>query len=293
MSGVTNDRLLLDAPSLVYRAFFALPKTIAAPDGQPVNAVRGFMEMATRLLVDRRPAGMVAVLDNDWRPQFRVDAYPGYKSERPDEPEELGPQFDILVRVLDAAGLPRAEASGLEADDVIATLIERKPKNERAVVVTGDRDLLCLVRDPDVTLLFTLRGVSRLKEFDESAVVDEYGIRPQLYTDFATMRGDPSDGLPGVAGVGPKKAAQLLATYGSLDDIMNHAGDLQPRLAQSFTEARSYLEAMRTVVPLIKDADIDMTEARAPDDDDLRAVAERYNLGSSAMRLAQALRGER
>lgn len=290
---MTSDRLLLDAPSLIYRAFFALPTTIAAPDGQPVNAVRGFMEMATRLLIDRRPAGMVAVFDNDWRPRFRVDAYPGYKADRPDEPEELGPQFDILARVLDAAGLVRAEADGLEADDVIATLVERKAPDERSVVVTGDRDLICLVRDPDVAMLFTVRGVSQLREFDEAAVVEDYGIRPQLYLDFAMMRGDPSDGLPGVVGVGPKKAAALLAEHGTLDGVLDHLDELSPKLSASFAEARDYLQAMRTVVPLVTDAHVEMTQGGEPDEDELRDLAERYNLGSSAVRLAQALRGER
>lgn len=290
---MTSDRLLLDAPSLIYRAFFALPTTIAAPDGQPVNAVRGFMEMATRLLIDRRPAGMIAVFDNDWRPRFRVDAYPGYKADRPDEPEELGPQFDILARVLDAAGLVRAEADGLEADDVIATLVERKAPDERSVVVTGDRDLICLVRDPDVALLFTVRGVSQLREFDEAAVVEDYGIRPQLYLDFAMMRGDPSDGLPGVVGVGPKRAAALLADHGTLDGVLDHLDELSPKLSASFAEARDYLQAMRTVVLLVTDAQVEMTQGGEPDEDELRDLAERYNLGSSAVRLAQALRGER
>ena len=289
MSGVTHDRLLLDAPSLVYRAFFALPKTIVAPFGQPVNAVRGFMEMTTRLLIDRQPSAILAAFDNDWRPDFRVAAFPGYKAERPDEPEELGPQFDILARVLDAAGLPRAEADGLEADDVIATLVQRKPSDERAVVVTGDRDLIGLVRDPDVSLLFTVRGVSQLREFDESAVVEDYGIRPQQYAEFAMLRGDPSDGLPGVAGVGPKKAAQLLRDYGSVAAAVDNADEMTPKLSANLKASGEYLEAMRTVIPLVVDAEVELTERRAPDEDELRDLAERYNLGSSAARLAHAL----
>jgi 5'-3' exonuclease len=292
MSGVTNDRLLLDAPSLVYRAFFALPQTITAPSGQPVNAVRGFMEMCTRLLLDRGPSAMVAVFDNDWRPSFRVAAYPGYKAERPDEPEELGPQFDILARVLDAAGLVRAEADGLEADDVIATLVARKQPDERAVVVTGDRDLICLVRDPDVSLLFTLRGVRQLKEFDEAAVLEDYGIRPQQYVEFAMLRGDPSDGLPGIVGIGPKRAAQLLNQYGSVQGLLDHADRQTPKLSENLRDASEYLDAMRTVVTLIDDAEVEMTEQHQPDDDELRELAERFNLGSSAARLAHALRPE-
>lgn len=289
MSGVTNDCLLLDAPSLVYRAFFALPQTIAAPSGQPVNAVRGFMEMVTRLLIDRCPSGIVVVLDNDWRPTFRVAAYAGYKAERPDEPEELGPQFDILARVLDAAGIVRAEADGLEADDVIATLVARKARDERAVIVTGDRDLICLVRDPDVSLLFTLRGVRQLKEFDETAVVEDFGIRPQKYVEFSMLRGDPSDGLPGVVGIGPKKAAQLLNRYDSVQGLLDHADRQTPKLAANLRASSGYLEAIRTVVTLVDDADVEMTEPHRPDEPELRELAERYNLGSSAARLAHAL----
>ena len=287
------DRFLLDAPSLVYRAFFAWPKTITAPDGKPVNAVRGFMEMVTRLLVDRRPETIVAVFDNDWRPQFRVDAYPGYKSERPDEPEELTQQFRILTDVLDAAGIARAEANGLEADDVIATLVTHKQSDEGAVVVTGDRDLLCLVRDPDVRLFFTVRGVTEMREFDESEVEKDYGIKPHQYIDFATMRGDPSDGLPGVSGIGPKRAAELLQQHGSLSRIMSEINHLSPRLRKSFEEARAYLSAMATVVPLVTDADVEATEAGSPDEEALKELAGRYNLGASAARLGQALSGAR
>ena len=287
------ERFLLDAPSLIYRAFFALPKTITSPRGEPVNAVRGFMEMVTRLLVDRRPSEIVGVFDNDWRPQFRVDAYPGYKSDRPEEPPELSPQFGIVARVLDAAGIVRAEAEGLEADDVIATLVESKPDDERAVVVTGDRDLLCLVRDPDVRLLFTVRGVSQLRGFDGAEVRKDYGIPPQLYIDFATLRGDPSDGLPGVSGIGPKRAASLLTEHGTLRDILDDLDKLPPKVAASFEEARPYLAAMEQVVPLVKDAPIAATEPHSPDDDALQKLADRYGLRSSTIRLAQALRKER
>jgi 5'-3' exonuclease len=287
------ERFLLDAPSLVYRAFFAWPQTITAPDGRPVNAVRGFMEMTTTLLVDRRPEEVVAVFDNDWRPAFRVAAYAGYKADRPDEPEALGPQFDILAQVLDAAGIARAEAHGLEADDVIATLVEQKRPDQRAVIVTGDRDLLCLVRDPDVGLLFTVRGVSQVREFDEAEVERDYGIGPRLYIDFATMRGDPSDGLPGVPGIGPKRAAELLRRYGSLEGVLGDLHLLPPKLAATFEQARDYLAAMATVVPLIRDADVELTDRHALDDGALRELAGRYNLGGSATRLGQALRGNR
>ena len=285
--------LYLDAPSLVYRAFFALPKTITDPRGRPVNAVRGFMEMCTRLLVDHRPERMIAVFDESWRPAFRVDAWPGYKAQRPDEPEEITTQIDILGEVLAAAGVVYAQSQGLEADDVLATMIERKPSDEMAAVVSGDRDLLCLVRDPDVTLLFPVRGVAELQEFDEKAVKAKYGVAPHLYPDLATMRGDPSDGLPGVPGVGPKRATELLDRYSSIEGILDSLDRLPPKLAEAFDASREYLDAMRTVVGLVRDAKIDATDAHEPDLNALADLAAEYNLGSSAMRLAQALSGER
>lgn len=292
-NGVMSRSFYLDAPSLVYRAFFALPKTLRAPDGRSVNAVRGFMEMVTRLIVDHRPDEVVAAFDADWRPAFRVEAYAGYKSERPEDPEELPPQFPILAEVLDAAGLVRVEAAGLEADDVLATLIARKPKELFAEIVTGDRDLLVLVRDPDVRLLYPVRGVSELQEFDEAAVKDKYGIAPQRYSQFAMLRGDPSDGLPGVAGIGPVRAAKLLDEHGSIESILEHVGDLPPKQAGAFEDALAYLEAMKTVVSLVNDAELESTEGHSPHAGEMERLAREYNLGSSAARLGQALRGDR
>jgi 5'-3' exonuclease len=287
------DCFYLDAPSLVYRAFFAWPQTITDPTGRPVNAVRGFMEMVTRLITDHRPGRIVAVFDENWRPSFRVAAWPGYKSQRPDEPEEITTQVEVLGEVLAAAGITYADSEDLEADDVLATYIQNKPPDETAAVVTGDRDLLCLVRDPDVTLLFPLKGVVQLQQFDERGVEEKYGVPPRLYQDFATMRGDSSDGLPGVVGIGPKRAAELLERFGSLDEILASLDQLQPGMAKAFESARDYISAMRTVVGLVRDAPIRATDPHAPDPDALSALAFKYNLGSSATRLGQALAGQR
>lgn len=292
MPAVT-ERLYLDAPSLAYRAFFALPRTITDASGRPVNAVRGVMEMITRLLVDRRPAEIVAVFDDDYRPAFRVAAYAGYKAARPEDPPELPHQFEVLAEVLDAAGIDRVISPGLEADDALAALSARLPEGEAAAIVTGDRDLLALVRDPQVTVLFTLRGVSELATFDEAAVQQRYGVPPRLYTEYAILRGDASDGLPGVPGIGPKRAAALLTTYGSIAGIYDSIEELPARLRAAFGEARSYIEAMRTVVGLRADAPLRATGRRAPDANALEELAARHNLGSSAARLGQALRGER
>jgi 5'-3' exonuclease len=280
--------LYLDAPSLVYRAFFALPKTITDDDGNSVNAVRGFMDMTAWLVQEHRPDELVAVFDADWRPAFRVEAYAGYKSERPEDPPELPGQFDVLADVLDAAGIPRAESAGLEADDVLGTLVERLDADS-AGIVTGDRDLMCLVRDPDVRLLYTVKGVRKLEEYDEAAVASKYGIPPRLYTEFATLRGDPSDGLPGVPGIGPKRAAGLLNEFGSIEGILASIDTLPERQAQAFRDATGYLEAMRTVVPLVADAEIVTTDAHDPDVESLQHLALRHNLGGSSVRLLEAL----
>jgi 5'-3' exonuclease len=287
------DSFYLDAPSLIYRAYFALPTTITSPDGMAVNAVRGFMEMVKTLITDHRPQRIIATFDNDYRPSFRVEAYPPFKAHRPDDPVDLPPQFPVLKEVLDAAGIERVEAPGLEADDALATLVEDVPIDERSVVVTGDRDLLALIRDPHVAVLFTVKGVSQLREFDEAEVEYTYGIPPRLYGEFATLRGDPSDGLPGVPGIGPQRAAALLNRYGSIDGILDHLVELSPKMAESFENSRDYLVAMRTVVPLVTDASLERTQPADPDDGSLTALAEKYGLGSSAVRLAQALRGER
>ncbi|HZA40015.1 MAG TPA: 5'-3' exonuclease [Actinomycetota bacterium] len=284
------EHLYLDAPSLVYRAFFAWPTSIKGPHGRPVNAVRGFMEMTTRLLTDRRPAEVVAVFDSNYRPEFRVAAYPGYKASRPDDPPELPRQFDVLAEVLDAAGVRRAESPGLEADDAIATLVEKVPGGERYLVVTGDRDLLCLVRDPEVGLLFTVKGVTEMHEFDEAAVAEKYGIPPESYPDFATLRGDPSDGLPGVAGIGPVRAVKLLKQFGSVDGILSHLDELPPKQAAAFEVARDYLEAMKTVVALPRNAPIEQTSSHPPDEVLVKTLSERNGLGSSGARLVRALR---
>lgn len=290
---VMPERIYLDAPSLVYRAFFALPKTITDARGRSVNAVRGFMDMVAALIVDRRPVGVVAVFDADWKPGFRVDAYAGYKAARLEDPPELPPQFDVLADVLDAAGIRRVEAPGLEADDALATLMKQKDRGERASIVTGDRDLVAVVRDPDVRLLYVTKGVRVLDELDEAAVLEKFGVPPALYGEFAMLRGDASDGLPGVSGIGAMRAAALLNKYGSVDKILANLDDLPPKQRAAFDGARAYLEAVRPVVALVGDADIVGTDERAPNESDVTRLAEEHNLGGSARRLLQALRDQR
>ena len=283
-------RLLLDTSSLVYRAFFALPTSIADPRGRPVNAARGYLDMTARLVADRRPREVVHVLDDDWRPAERVALYAGYKSERRADPPELPPQFELLDEVLDAFGAIRALARGWEADDAIGAICAHAAADDELDVVTGDRDLLQLVRDdgPVVRVLYTLRGVSELKTFDEAAVRREYGVPPARYVDFAILRGDPSDGLPGVAGVGPKTARDLVNGCGSLTDLMDAAGRQSPRLALKLREARPYLEAMERVVPVRTDVPVELLRGTR-DDARLDALAEERALESPVARLRTAL----
>jgi 5'-3' exonuclease len=297
-----RPRLLLDSPSLTYRAFFALPPTIRSPAGRSVNAVRGYLDMCSRMLTDRRPGGMVHVLDADWRPAFRVAAYAGYKANRREDPPELPWQFTLLDEVLDAAGMERAAAPGVEADDVLGTLAVRATPEAPVEIVTGDRDLFQLVRDPAVAVLFTVRGVSDLARYDEAAVTARYGVPPQAYADMAILRGDPSDGLPGVAGIGEKTAASLIARFGSLAALRErvdsrHAAaaapaqplGLAPRAAASLHGAGAYLDAMELVVPVRCDLDLTLTERRPPDVDRLLAIGERENIVQPVDRLLAAL----
>lgn len=284
--------LLLDTSSLTYRAYFALPSSITDPEGRPVNAVRGVLDMHARLVADRRPDEVVHVFDADWRPAERVAAYPGYKAERPEEPAELTEQFQLLEAVLDAFGLPRVEAPGWEADDAIGTLCARAREGESVDIVTGDRDLLQLVRDGDpcVRVLYTVKGVRELATFDERAVRERYGVPPQRYVDFAILRGDPSDGLPGVKGVGEKTARDLVRRYDSLEAMLADRSGPSPAVARRLAGAAPYVEAMRAVVPVR--ADVELTwRRRERDDAALDALATRRAIEGPVGRLREVLVG--
>jgi 5'-3' exonuclease len=233
--------LLVDYSSLLYRAFYAMPESV------PAHAVHGFLAMLARLVADRRPTRLVVAVDADWRPAFRVAALPSYKAHRVSEaPDPLAPQEALGRAVLAALGVAVVGAPGFEAEDVIATLVARA--RGRVEIVSGDRDLFALVRDPTVRVLYPLRGVTALLEVDEAEIVRRYGIPGRAYGDFAILRGDPSDGLPGVPGIGEKTAARLLREHGSLDGILA-ARNLAPPLARRLEAARAYLDAARRVVP--------------------------------------------
>lgn len=268
--------LLLDTASLYFRAFYGLPDSLRAPDGAPVNAVRGLLEFITRLVEDERPSHLVCCWDDDWRPAFRVEAIPSYKAHRvaasesdtaiaddgtgvgtEEVPDLLSPQVPLIAEMLAALGVARVGVPGFEADDVIASYAHQAGLPTR--VVTGDRDLFGLVDDAaDIAVLYTAaRGVARAELVTESVISDRYGIPGRSYADFSILRGDPSDGLPGVKGVGEKTAAALIRDYGSLAAVRQAAEDsdpgMRPRIAEAVRSAADYLDVAPTVVEGVRD----------------------------------------
>lgn len=326
-SGATagGELMLLDTASLYFRAFFGVPDSIKAPDGTPVNAVRGLLDMIATLVTDRRPSRLVACWDVDWRPAFRVEAIPTYKAHRVAEkvpgttgveevPEKLVAQVPVIVDVLAALGIARVGAAGYEADDVIGTLTAREvarraaegaapdPSGRAAVeVVTGDRDLFQLVDDAaGVRILYPTKGVRNLDVVDQARLAERYGITTgAAYADMAVLRGDPSDGLPGVPGIGEKTAVALLAKFGDLAGVLaaREAGDpgLTATQRRRLTEAASYLEVAPLVVRVAPDAPVGEFHDALPtvpaDPDALAELTDRWGLGTSVRRLLDVLGG--
>lgn len=285
-----TQRLLLDTSSLMYRAFFALPTSITGEGGQPVNALRGYLDMTARLVTDHRPDEVLHAGDDDWRPAPRVAAYAGYKSARNEEPPELTVQFRILLELLDALGQAWVVAPGWEADDAIGTLCAQAQARDHLAIVSGDRDLMQLVRDgdPSVRLLYTVKGVSELAVCDEETVHARYGVAPSRYVDFAILRGDPSDGLPGVKGIGPKTAQALIDRAGTIETLLDDLDGLRPAVAASLQGSRDYLAAMRDVVPVRCDVALAWRRG-VRDDKRVDALGERWNLVSPLRRIRDAL----
>jgi 5'-3' exonuclease len=294
--------MLLDTASLYYRAFYGMPETVTAPDGTPVNAVRGLLDTIARLVRDVRPGRLVACLDADWRPQFRVAAIPSYKAHRaePDGTEQTPPglavQIPMVTQVLEAAGIAIAEHAGYEADDVIATLAVRSPTP--VDVVTGDRDLFQLVDDArGVRVLYTVRGLGNIGAVDEAEVSKKYGIPGRAYADFAVLRGDPSDGLPGVPGIGEKTAAALIVAFGGIDAIKEALdlgyGGFPAGTRKKLEAARGYLEVAPAVVKTATDIplpDVDGTLPVSPPDPELLSeIGAALGLGSSLTRFRAAV----
>jgi len=272
---------------------------VRAPDGTLVNAVVGFMNFIDRLLHDRRPGLLYVAFEfgSDWRPQFRVTLLPEYKSARvatgDEPPDEVEPQLLIIAEMLKALGISIANATECEAEDVIATLTT---KIEGPIeIVSGDRDLYTLVRDPRIRVLFTVKGVSELAAVDQAWITSKYGIPGDRYMDYAILRGDPSDGLPGVRGIGDKTASQLLAKYGSLDGILA-ATDLSPTIRAKLNASKDYVFAARTVVGPVLNCEIEVTgdgsiPKAPPEPMHVAALAQRYGVEASARRVVEALKG--
>jgi 5'-3' exonuclease len=294
---------------MYFRAFFGVPESVTAPDGMPVNAVRGFCDMISTLLLRYRPTDLVACLDYDWRPAFRVELVPSYKAHRvaqpglgaqPDVeevPDPLSAQVPVILDVLSACGLCWVGAAGFEADDVIATLSRRFDAEAGAVdVVSGDRDLIAVATER-VRVLYIGRGVAKLEEFTPAAVQSRYGVPPERYADMAVLRGDPSDGLPGARGIGDKTAAGLVRRFGSVEDIVHAARSGDPRLTASerakLLASADYLAVAPAVVRGRTDVELPELSSRIPmtpaDPAALTELAERYGLSSPLARLVTAM----
>lgn len=309
--------MLLDTASLYFRAFYGVPESIRGPDGTPVNAIRGLLDFITRLVTEYHPTHLVCCWDNDWRPQWRVDLIPSYKAHRvarPGDstvkemssstrtgetaPDALAVQVPLILAVLKALGVAVVGRDGYEADDVIGTLAATAPMP--VDVVTGDRDLFQVVDDArEVRVLYIARGVGRHERVDDAWLLARYGIPAAAYVDFATLRGDASDGLPGVAGIGDKTAASLLTSYGTLAGILAAASrsdsTISAALRSKLGAAIDYLAVAPTVVSVATDLSLgvgfdDLRLPRTPADSaGFDELAELLGLRSSAERVLAAL----
>lgn len=291
--------LLLDSASLYFRAFFGIPKTLTAPDGTAVNALRGILDFTSTLTTQYEPQAVVACWDDDWRPQWRVDLIGTYKTQRLDATGAeadttdglLGPQVPLIAEAFGLLGIPVVGAPDAEADDVIGTLADKW--DGPVDIVTGDRDLFQLVDDArDIRVLYVAKGVSKHEVVDEAWIRTRYGIAAADYVDFAVMRGDPSDGLPGVAGIGDKTAAVLLDEFGDLDGIVAAARDdsssIKPRVRRSLLDSGDYIAAARDVVAVRRDiCDIPDLTAEA-DAEAFTAFGEKWALGGATQRALEA-----
>jgi 5'-3' exonuclease len=305
MTPVRRRMMLLDSASMYFRAFFGVPDSITAPDGTPVNAVRGFLDMIAFLVGGQhRPTHLVACLDADWRPAWRVSAVPAYKAQRlaPGSnqieivPPALETQIPVIEAVLDALGIARIGVAGYEADDVIGTLAAHA--SMPVDVVSGDRDLFQVVDDVrSVRVLYIGRGVRRLEVVDDAVVRRKYGVPAAGYADFALLRGDPSDGLVGVAGVGEKTAASLIDGYGSVQGLLvaidDPASGLAPGLRMKLGAAKDYMIAAQPVVRVATDLAIPSHDAALPtkpaDPTALVELSDRWGLDGSLNRVLTAL----
>ena len=295
--------MLLDSASLWYRAYYGVPDTMLAPDGTPVNAIRGYLDMTARLVGIYKPNRIVACLDGDWRPSWRVDIFPEYKANRLEEdseeevePETLTPQIPILLDILDLFGIPVVGVDDYEADDVMATYAEIEPGPIR--IVTGDRDLFQMVDDKrDIKVVYLAKGISQHDLVDVKYVSEKYSIPGDRYDLFAMFRGDPSDGLPGVKGIGEKGAAVIANNFATVEDALAAAHEahasLPPALVKKIIAGAEYLSIAPKLVRVARDAPlpkVDLSMPKAPADlSKLYQMKDQYGLSASIDRLIAAL----
>jgi 5'-3' exonuclease len=294
--------MLLDSASLWYRAYYGMPDTLLGPDGTPVNAIRGYLDMTARLVGIYKPNRLVACLDGDWRPSWRVDIFQAYKANRLEEgdeevePETLTPQIPILLDILDLFGIPVVGVDDYEADDVMATYAEVEPGPIR--IVTGDRDLFQMVDDKrDIKVVYLAKGISQHDLVDIKYVAEKYSIPGDRYDLFAMFRGDPSDGLPGVKGIGEKGAAVIANNFATVEEALAAAHEahdsLPPALAKKIIAGADYLDIAPKLVRVARDAplpNVDLSMPKAPADlSKLYQIKDQYGLGASIDRLIAAL----
>ena len=296
--------MLLDSASLWYRAYYGMPDTLLSPSGLPVNAIRGYLDMTARLVSIYKPNRIVACIEGDWRPSWRVDLFPAYKANRleegsvdeEEEPETLTPQIPILLDLIDAFGIPMVGVDDYEADDVMATFATNEKGPIR--IVTGDRDLFQLVDDKkDIKVVYLARGISNHDLVDIKWVADKYGIPGDRYDLFAMFRGDPSDGLPGVRGIGEKGAALIANDFASVEEAIAGAKSghqaLSPALAKKIIEGIDYLKIAPTLVNCARDVALPKMNLNLPqkpeDLSSIYAMKEEFGLGASVDRLIAAL----
>ena len=250
--------MLVDGNSLVYRAFFAVPEDMTTASGQVTNAVYGFTRMLLTLLRDHQPDRVGVAFDRR-EPTFRHERESSYKANREETPEALRQQMGIVRQLVDTLGIAAVDHVGVEADDVIATLAtQARDRGENVIVVTGDRDAYQLVEDPHVRVLYNKRGVSDYVLYDEAGIEERTGVKPSDYVAYAALRGDPSDNLPGVNGVGEKTAAKLINTYGSIDELYQHVADQTPKLQQNLDEAQERVKLNLELMELLRDVPLDL-----------------------------------
>ncbi|MEO7586538.1 MAG: 5'-3' exonuclease [Arachnia sp.] len=297
-----DSMMIFDTSYLYYRAFFGVPSSLRAPDGTPVNAIRGLLDSITRLVEQYSPDRVACAWDDDWRPAWRTELVPSYKAHRVEEeipagvdqeetPDELGVQVPLIREVLEAVGMPIVGAAEHEADDVLGSLATQH--DGRCWVVTGDRDLFQLV-DDDTRVIWVGQGVAKHAVVDSEWLLKKYGVRPERYVDFSVLRGDPSDGLPGVKGVGEKSAARLTDAFPSLEDLVRAAldgsGSITPAIRGSIAESAEYILKAEVVVAVVRDLPL-ATPPRlplVPDPERVTALADRLGLAGPINRLVAA-----